>query len=140
MSTFHHVRGVLSTDGVALDQVATAVGTPCYVYSTATIERHARVFAEALAGLDDPLIAYAVKANPNAAVLATLARCGLAGVTGVEVVGAGEVRAGLAGPETERRVAEALLRAAAFAFGWHADPAAGADTAPDEVSFGRGRA
>jgi diaminopimelate decarboxylase len=64
------------------------VGTPVYVYSTATMVRHARVFRAALAPLADPLVAYAVKANPNAAVLATLARQGL----GADVVSGGEYR------------------------------------------------
>ena len=68
--------GVMHAEDVPLTLIAQEVGTPCYVYSTATIERHARVFREALDGLDDPLIAYAVKANPNRAVLATLAAQG----------------------------------------------------------------
>lgn len=84
--------GVLHAEDVPLPRIAEAAGTPCYVYSTATIERHARVFGEALAGLDDPLIAFAVKANPNRAVLVTLARAGL----GADVVSGGELRRALA--------------------------------------------
>ena len=79
--------GAMHAEEVPLALIAEAVGTPVYVYSTATIERHVRVFREALAGLDDPWIAFAVKANPNAAVLATLARLGL----GADVVSAGEL-------------------------------------------------
>src|SRR4051812_20239822 len=79
--------GVLHAEDVPLTLIAEEVGTPVYVYSTATIERHVRVFREALAGLDDPLIAFAVKANPNRAVLATLAAQGL----GADVVSGGEL-------------------------------------------------
>lgn len=85
--------GVLHAEDVPLPLIAEQVGTPVYVYSTATILRHVRVFREALAGLaPDPLIAFAVKANPNAAVLATLAREGL----GADVVSAGELLRALA--------------------------------------------
>ena len=64
------------------------VGTPVYVYSTATMVRHAQVMQAAVAGCaqGEPLVAYAVKANPNPAVLATLARAGL----GADVVSIGE--------------------------------------------------
>ena len=79
-------------EDVDLTALAAAVGTPLYVYSTATIERHYRVFAEALSGLEDPLIAYAVKANPNLSVIATLARLG----AGADVVSEGEMRRALA--------------------------------------------
>ena len=74
-------------EDVALASIADAVGTPVYVYSTATIERHARVFCDAVAPLGDVLVAFAVKANPNAAVLSTLARMGL----GADVVSGGEL-------------------------------------------------
>lgn len=80
--------GVLHAEDVPLPAIAEAVGTPVYVYSTATMVRHARVLREALHGLGEPLIAYAVKANPNAAVLGTLAAEGL----GADVVSAGEYR------------------------------------------------
>lgn len=92
MNHFELRDGALHAEGVALERIADAVGTPVYVYSSATIERHVRVFREALSGLHDPLIAYAVKANPNAAVLATLAREGL----GADVVSAGELMRALA--------------------------------------------
>ncbi len=88
MDHFHLKDGLLHCEDVPLSAIAEAVGTPVYVYSTATMRRHARVLREALSGLGDPLIAYAVKANPNAAVLATLAAEGL----GADVVSAGEYR------------------------------------------------
>jgi len=87
MDHFNLRDGVLHAEDVPLTLIAEEVGTPVYVYSTATIERHVRVFREALAGLDDPLIAFAVKANPNKAVLATLAALGL----GADVVSGGEL-------------------------------------------------
>lgn len=79
--------GVMRAEDVPLPDIAKAVGTPVFVYSTATIERHARVFEEAIQGLGDTLIAYAVKANPNGAILATLARMGI----GADVVSGGEI-------------------------------------------------
>ncbi len=82
----------MHAEDVALPAIAEAVGTPTYVYSTATIERHVRVFREALSDLPDPLIAFAVKANPNKAVLATLAKLGL----GADVVSGGELARALA--------------------------------------------
>ncbi|WP_156679103.1 diaminopimelate decarboxylase [Sphingomonas profundi] len=88
MDHFDLRDGVMHAEDVALPAIAEAVGTPVYVYATATMERHARVFREALAALPQPpLVAYAVKANPNAAVLATLARAGL----GADVVSGGEL-------------------------------------------------
>ena len=91
MDHFQLRDGVMHAEDVPLTLIAEAVGTPVYVYSTATIERHVRVFREALAGVESgpegPWIAYAVKANPNAAVLATLARLGL----GADVVSGGEL-------------------------------------------------
>ena len=116
MDHFHSQGGAVHCEGVPLAEIAAAVGTPVYVYSTATMLRHAAVMAAALAPLPDPLIAYAVKANPNAAVLATLARAGL----GADIVSGGEyARARAAGipPEkivfsgvgkTEPEMAEAL--------------------------------
>src|SRR5688572_8678921 len=101
MDHFHIRDGVMHCEDVPLPEIARAVATPVYVYSTATMRRHARVFREALAGLDDPLVAYAVKANPNRAVLATLAREGL----GADVVSGGEYRrARAAGVPPERIV------------------------------------
>jgi diaminopimelate decarboxylase len=81
-------KGILHCEDVSLPAIASAVGTPVYVYSTAGIQRQAREFKLAVAALGDPLIAFAVKANPNAAVLAILAREGL----GADVVSGGEYR------------------------------------------------
>ena len=76
--------------------IADAVGTPVYVYSTATIRRHVGVFRAAIDGLGragtQPLVAFAVKANPNAAVLAVLAALGC----GADVVSGGELKRALA--------------------------------------------
>ena len=95
MDHFETKNGVLHAEGVGLDKLAAEVGTPFYCYSTATLERHYRVFVEALAQVDStepPLVAYAVKANPNLSVIATLARCG----AGADVVSGGEMRRALA--------------------------------------------
>ena len=89
MDHFNLKDGSLHCEDVPLDQIADEVGTPVYVYSAATLRRHARVLQEALEGLDDPLIAYAVKANPNPAVLSVLAREGMGG----DIVSIGEYRA-----------------------------------------------
>jgi diaminopimelate decarboxylase len=101
MDHFHAKNGVLHCEDVPLSDIAQAVGTPVYVYSTATMLRHAQVLRAALEPLPDPMIAYAVKANPNAAVLATLAKVGL----GADVVSGGEYRrARAAGVPSERVV------------------------------------
>src|SRR3546814_10296968 len=92
MDHFEYKNGAMHVEQVPMSAIAQAVGTPVYVYSTATLERHVRVFQEALQPLPDPLVAFAVKANPNAAVLATLARLGL----GADVVSAGELRRAVA--------------------------------------------
>ena len=101
MDHFQLKDGVLHCEGVPLPAIAEAVGTPVYVYSTATLVRHARVFRDAVAGVSDPLVAFAVKANPNGAVLATLAREGV----GADAVSMGEVsRAVAAGIPPDRIV------------------------------------
>ena len=92
MDHFSLIDGVLHAENVPLPRIAEEVGTPVYVYSRATLERHARVFREALAPLGDPLIAFAVKANPNLAVLRLLQRQGF----GADVVSGGELRRALA--------------------------------------------
>ncbi len=92
MDHFDYRDGVLHAEDVPVPAIAEAVGTPFYCYSTATMERHFRVFSEALAELDDPLIAFAVKANPNRSVVATLARMG----AGADVVSLGELRRAIA--------------------------------------------
>ncbi|MGV1013861.1 MAG: diaminopimelate decarboxylase [Methyloceanibacter sp.] len=81
-------RNVLHAEEVDLTELAEKVGTPFYCYSTATLERHYRVFAEAFAGIPGTLICFSVKANSNLGVLATLARAG----AGMDVVSEGELR------------------------------------------------
>jgi len=88
MDHFEPRGGELHCEEVPLAAIAAAVGTPVYVYSTATMCRHVAALKAALEPLPDPLIAYAVKANPNRAVIATLAKAGL----GADVVSGGEYR------------------------------------------------
>ncbi|WP_284124704.1 diaminopimelate decarboxylase [Parerythrobacter aestuarii] len=98
MDHFSLRDGVLHAEDVPLPRIAQDVGTPVYVYSRATLERHARVFTEGLAGVPDKLIAFAVKANPNLAVLKVLQQAGF----GADVVSGGELRRALLagmGPE-----------------------------------------
>jgi len=87
MHHFSYRDGVLHAEDVSLVRLAAEVGTPFYCYSTATLERHYRVLAQAFAGLD-ATICFAVKANSNQAVLATMARLG----AGMDVVSEGELR------------------------------------------------
>ena len=91
MHHFNYENGRLHCEGVNLHAVADAVGTPVYVYSTATLRRHAQVIAAAFEGMDC-LIAYSVKANGNLAVLRTLAAEGC----GADVVSGGELHRALA--------------------------------------------
>jgi diaminopimelate decarboxylase len=91
MDHFEYREGRLHAEGVPLEAIARSVGTPAYVYSTATLARHYQVFEEALAGLPH-LICYALKANGNQAVIATLARLG----AGADVVSEGELARALA--------------------------------------------
>ena len=107
MNHFELRDGEMFCEDVPLSQVAGAVGTPVYVYSSATLERHFAVLQKALsdAGLRDdaggpPLIAYAVKANSNLAVLATLARLG----AGADTVSEGEIRRALAAGVPPERI------------------------------------
>ena len=92
MDHFALKDGVLHAENVPLPQIAREVGTPVYVYSRATLERHARVFREALDEVPDKLIAFAVKSNPNLAVLKVLQNQGY----GADVVSVGEMRRALA--------------------------------------------
>jgi diaminopimelate decarboxylase len=97
MHHFAYRRGVshnnvLHAEEVDLADLAAAVGTPFYCYSTATLERHYRVFADAFADASGTLVCYSVKANSNLGVLATLARLG----AGMDVVSEGELRRALA--------------------------------------------
>ncbi len=91
MRHFDYRDGALFAEDVDVAGLAERVGTPFYCYSTATIERHYRVFLEAFAGLD-ATVCYAMKANSNQAVIRTLARCG----AGVDIVSEGELRRALA--------------------------------------------
>ncbi|MGB7034629.1 MAG: diaminopimelate decarboxylase [Xanthobacteraceae bacterium] len=93
MHHFNYRGSVLHAEAVDLNTIAEAVGTPFYCYSSATIERHYKVFAGAFADVD-ALVCYAMKANSNQAVIATLARLG----AGADVVSEGELlRARMAG-------------------------------------------
>ena len=92
MDHFHYQGGILHAEDVALPLIAEAVGTPVYVYSAATLRRHARVFREGLADVPRKHLAYAIKANPNLAVLRVLANEGY----GADVVSAGEMARALA--------------------------------------------
>ena len=123
MHHFDRINGALQAEGVSLEALAGAVGTPAYVYSTATLTRHYGLLADAVAGhpaaLGQALIAFAVKANSNLSVLATLARLGC----GADTVSEGEIRRALkAGipanriifcepPKSDRHRAQAVGRA-----------------------------
>ncbi|KQO80098.1 diaminopimelate decarboxylase [Rhizobium sp. Leaf262] len=91
MNHFHYIDGVLHAENVPVPEIAQAVGTPFYVYSTATLERHYKVFAQAFSDVD-AMVCYAMKANSNQAVLKTLAKLG----AGIDVVSGGELRRALA--------------------------------------------
>ncbi|NQV47205.1 MAG: diaminopimelate decarboxylase [Rhodospirillaceae bacterium] len=100
MDHFQYQGGRLCAEDVALADIADDVGTPFYVYSTATLERHYNVFAEALSGLD-ATICFSVKSNSNIAVIRTLANLG----AGADVVSGGELkRALMAGVAPEKIV------------------------------------
>jgi diaminopimelate decarboxylase len=88
---FDYRDGVLYAEDVPVADIAAQVGTPFYCYSTATLSRHYRVFADAFADID-ALVCYAMKANSNQAVLKTLAQLG----SGADVVSEGELRRALA--------------------------------------------
>src|SRR3954454_5015465 len=98
MHHFDYRDGVLHAEAVALDRLRREIGTPFYCYSTATLTRHYQVFADAFADVPS-LVCYAMKANSNQAVIATLARLG----AGADVVSGGELkRARAAGIPPER--------------------------------------
>ncbi|WP_223567321.1 diaminopimelate decarboxylase [Agrobacterium tumefaciens] len=90
MNHFGYIDGVLHAENVPVPEIAKAVGTPFYVYSTATLERHYKVFSGAFADVD-AMVCYAMKANSNQAVLKTLAKLG----AGIDVVSGGELRRAL---------------------------------------------
>jgi len=87
MHHFAYQDGVLHAEHVSLPRIAAEIGTPFYCYSTATLVRHYRVLAQAFEG-QDAVICFAVKANSNQAVLATMAGAG----AGMDVVSEGELR------------------------------------------------
>src|SRR3982751_7126859 len=91
MHHFAYRDGVLHAEAVNLASLAQAVGTPFYCYSSATLERHYRVFTGAFAG-EKVLVCYAMKANSNQSVLRTLAKLG----AGADVVSGGELKRALA--------------------------------------------
>lgn len=91
MNHFQYRDGILFAEDVSVIDIAKAVGTPFYCYSTATLERHYSVFSKAFADID-AMVCYAMKANSNQAVLKTLGRLG----AGVDVVSGGELRRALA--------------------------------------------
>ena len=100
MDHFNYVDGWLHAEGVPLTRIAEAVGTPAYVYSTATLTRHFKLFQQALAWTDH-LVCFAVKSNSNLAVLKVLGDLG----AGMDIVSAGEyARARAAGVPGERIV------------------------------------
>src|SRR5579862_9334418 len=114
MNHFDYRNGVLHAEAVSLVELADAVGTPFYCYSTATLERHYRVFSEAFTG-EKALVCYALKANSNQSVLRTLAKLG----AGADVVSGGELKRALAAGIPPDRIVfsgvgktEAELRAA----------------------------
>ena len=91
MNHFEYIDGVLHAENVAIPDIAKAVGTPFYCYSTATFTRHYQVFKEALDGIPS-LVCYAMKANSNQAVLTLLGKLG----AGADVVSIGELKRALA--------------------------------------------
>ena len=92
MDHFAYRDGVLHVEDVSVPAIAKAVGTPVYIYSAATLRRHAQVFREGLKDVSRKHLAYAIKANPNLAVLRVLADEGY----GADVVSVGEMKRALA--------------------------------------------
>jgi diaminopimelate decarboxylase len=99
MHHFHYRDGVLHAEDVNLSDLADEVGTPFYVYSTATLERHYQVMDRAFEGTDH-MICYAMKANSNQAVIKTMAAMG----AGMDVVSEGELRRALAAGVPARKI------------------------------------
>lgn len=127
MNHFSYINGVLHAEEVALTDIIASVGTPFYCYSSATLERHVRVFARSLP--KDALIAFSVKANGNLAVLKALAGVG----AGADVVSGGELKRALAagiapekivysGVGKMRHEMEAALAAGIFQFNVESEP------------------
>lgn len=92
MDHFELRGGVLHVEDLPLPDIAAAIGTPVYVYSRATLERHADAFIDGLKDVPDKHIAFAIKANPNLGVLRVLARKGF----GADVVSGGELERAIA--------------------------------------------
>jgi diaminopimelate decarboxylase len=99
MNHFQPRDGELFAEDVPLRKIAEEVGTPCYVYSLATLRRHYRVFEEAFAGAPH-LICYSVKANSNLAVIRTFAKEG----SGFDIVSGGELHRALAAGADPRKI------------------------------------
>ena len=91
MNHFNYINGILHAENVPIPLIAEKVGTPFYCYSTATLERHYKVFADAFSDVESK-VCYAMKANSNQAVLQTLANLGC----GADVVSAGELKRAIA--------------------------------------------
>ena len=108
MDHFNYRDGQLFAEDVHLEDIARAVGTPCYVYSRATLERHWHAFDGALTGLKH-LVCYAVKANSNIAILNLLARLG----SGFDIVSVGELeRVILAGGDPGKTIFSGVAKKA----------------------------
>src|SRR5881628_2712886 len=99
MNFFQYQGSELRAEGVALAKIGDEVGTPCYVYSLATLRRHYRVFDEAFAAAPH-VVCYSVKANSNLAVLAAFAREG----SGFDIVSGGELYRALAAGADPRKI------------------------------------
>ncbi len=109
MDHFNYRDDTLFAEDVPLADIAAQFGTPCFVYSRATFERHYRVYADALKNIPS-LVCYAVKANSNLAVLNLLARLG----SGFDIVSAGELeRVKLAGGDMNKVIFSGLGKKAA---------------------------
>ncbi len=91
MHHFEYLSGILHAEGISLAQIADEVGTPFYCYSSATLERHFKVFDQAFEGVDR-MVCYSPKANSNLAVMKTLSDLG----AGADVVSEGELHRALA--------------------------------------------
>ena len=87
MDHFNFQSGDLYAEQLPVAQIAERFGTPCYIYSRATLERHYRAFDQALQSIDHQ-VCYAVKANSNLAVLQVLAQLG----SGFDIVSGGELQ------------------------------------------------
>ncbi len=99
MHHFEYNNGILCAEDIPIDDIARDVGTPFYCYSSATLERHFRVFAQAFKR-PGALIAYSVKANSNLSVVRTLAKAG----AGADVVSRGELRRALTAGVAANRI------------------------------------